>query len=257
MNILSPLAYTLLRKRLARGRLKNPLRNYLGRAGYTVDVPVDGLTLRCHFGDNRTEQLLAEGRNDERDNLKRITARLPKGGTFVDIGANCGLFTLFAARAVGARGKVLAIEPLPMLAKRITTNLDLNNLTNVTLVHGGVGPKNDILTLHAVPYQLGQSSMMKTPDSKPVKVKIQPLSSIVKTAALKRIDLLKIDIEGYEDQALLPYFKTAPKTLWPKHIFMEVEHANLWKTDCIKTLTNLGYKKTWGNKNDMLLSLSK
>lgn len=255
--MLSPLAYTLLRNRIARGRWKNPLRNYLAKKGYTVDVQTDGIIMRCHFGDNRTEQLLAEGRHDERDNLKRVTKLLPKGGTFVDIGANCGLFTLYAAKAIGSKGTVLAIEPLPQLANRITTNVELNAVTNIHLVQGGVGPKKDTLTLYAVPYQLGQSSMVRTPGAKAVKVPVQPLTTILKASAITSIDVLKIDIEGYEDQALLPFFKTAPKSLWPKHIFMEVEHRNHWQTDCIATLAKLGYKKAWNNKNDMLLTLTR
>lgn len=254
MSLLPTLAHTLLRHRIARGNLKKPLRTYLARKGYTTDVQTDGILMRCHFGDNRTEQLLAEGRNTERDNLKRVTKHLPKGGTFVDVGANCGLYTVHAAKAVGGKGTVLAIEPLPQLVERTATNVELNNLTNVQLVHGGVGPTKGTLTLYAVPNQLGQSSMVKTPGAKAQKVPVQPLQSIVKASGLKRINVLKIDIEGYEDQALLPFFKTAPKTLWPQHIFMEVEHRAKWQTDAVKSLARLGYKTAWSNKNDILLS---
>lgn len=260
MSLLTPLltraAYGLLRRHLARGTTKKPLRAYLARKGFTVDVPVDGLWLRCHFDDNRTEQLLAEGRNTERDNLRLIAAYLPAGGTFVDIGANCGLYTVFGARAAGPKGRVLAIEPLPQMAERTALNVALNGLDNVTLVHGAVGPEEGTLTFHALPHQLGQSSMIEVPGSVPLKVQVRPLLALVKEAGIQRIDVLKIDVEGYEDQALLPFFTHAPKSLWPAHLFMETERSGQWREDCTARLLALGYRVAWSSKNDMLLALA-
>ena len=48
---------------------------------------------------------------------------------------------------------------------------------------------------------------------------------IVERAGIDRIDALKTDIEGFEDRALLPFFATAPRALWPKRIYMETDWA--------------------------------
>jgi FkbM family methyltransferase len=56
---------------------------------------------------------------------------LRPGMTFVDVGANDGLYALFAAQRVGPQGKVLAIEPSQREFMRLDRNLRLNRLTNV------------------------------------------------------------------------------------------------------------------------------
>jgi FkbM family methyltransferase len=56
------------------------------------------------------------------------------GDVAVDVGANCGFFTILAATLVGSSGHVVAIEPSPACLARLQINLALNGLTNVTVV---------------------------------------------------------------------------------------------------------------------------
>lgn len=69
--------------------------------------------------------------------------------TFVDVGENEGAYTVFAARRVGAGGRVVAVEPSTRELKRLAGNLEVNRLQNVTLVRAatgdrqGVGPLGD------------------------------------------------------------------------------------------------------------------
>lgn len=62
-----------------------------------------------------------------------------KGKTVFDIGAFNGIFTLFFARAVGEKGKVVAFEPNPSLCKTIKENLLLNNFSNVEVMQVALG----------------------------------------------------------------------------------------------------------------------
>jgi precorrin-6B methylase 2 len=59
-------------------------------------------------------------------------ALLSPGDVCVDVGANIGYFSLLAARLVGSRGHVYAVEPSSTSYDRLTKNLELNNATNVT-----------------------------------------------------------------------------------------------------------------------------
>jgi len=52
-----------------------------------------------------------------------VEIRLPDGGTVVDVGANIGLFSLWAARRVGATGRVLSVEPAPDARAALRDNL--------------------------------------------------------------------------------------------------------------------------------------
>ena len=67
-----------------------------------------------------------------------LAERLRPGMVFYDLGANIGLFTLLAARLVGADGKVFSFEPDGETASRLCRNVTRNGFTNVTIVEAGV-----------------------------------------------------------------------------------------------------------------------
>jgi predicted RNA methylase len=67
-----------------------------------------------------------------------LAARIQPGEVFYDLGANIGLFSLMAARLVGASGEVYSFEPDPVNAARLRRNVAQNRLTNVTVVEHGV-----------------------------------------------------------------------------------------------------------------------
>lgn len=86
---------------------------------------------------NYTEQMAIE--RDDRTAINLITADLHPGDVFVDIGANCGLFTVFAGPKVGPTGKVLAIEPIPEMARRLKFHVAANAFGNVAVCEKAVG----------------------------------------------------------------------------------------------------------------------
>ncbi len=70
-----------------------------------------------------------------------------------------------------------------------------------------------------------------------------------------RIDLLKIDIEGFEDRASMPFFRKTERSLWPKAI--SIEHAGRahWAEDCRAFMTANGYSVYKTTEYNTLLSL--
>jgi FkbM family methyltransferase len=255
-NLPAQMCIVALRQRIARGALKGPVRRLLASISSQYDVEVDGLKMRCRVNDNYTEQLALE-RNGHTNRIAVdvITRDLKPGDVFVDIGANCGFFVVFAARKVGATGRVIAIEPLPAMLERLRFNITANGFTNVTVAPTAVGAAPGEATIHVSTAQYGHASLVGT-EGETLTVAVTPLLSIIQSAGVQRIDALKIDIEGFEDRALLPFIRSAPQQLWPARIFMEVDHASRWQEDCLGGLLDAGYKEAWRSGSDVLLALS-
>jgi FkbM family methyltransferase len=184
-----------------------------------------------------------------------IIASLRDGDVFLDIGANCGACALFAARAVGPSGRVIAIEPMPEMLRRLRYNIAVNGFRNIEVVPTAVGPQAGTATLFVDEARRGLSSMEKLEGATPLQVPIATMLSMVERPGVDRIDALKIDIEGFEDRALLPYIAAAPRTLWPKRIYMETDWAARWERDCIAGLIAAGYLEAWRSRGDILLRL--
>jgi hypothetical protein len=54
------------------------------------------------------------------------------------------------------------------------------------------------------------------------------------------IDAIKIDVEGAEDVVLAPFFRDAPKSMWPRLILLE-DARSAWTIDLFSLLASLGY----------------
>ena len=124
------------------------------------------------------------------------------GDTVVDIGANMGCFTIFAARAVGPTGRVIAIEPVSETFAQLRRNIELTKLTNVTLVQAAVAGQPGEVTLTTSENSLF-SSMFDTIDGRKnagrsERVEAITLDQILQRHNLDRVDFLKLDCEGAE-----------------------------------------------------------
>lgn len=254
---LAALCIGAMRAGIARGPLRKPCRFLLRRIGPFFDVDLEGLKWRLWVGDNLTEQrLLERGLHKNRAGISLITGVLGAGDVFVDIGANCGLFSLFAANAVGDTGRVLAVEPEPEMMRRLRFNAAANGFDQISFAEMAIGDEEGSAALHVKEGQYGLSSLHSDVGGAAVSVPVRPLLSMVQSAGLTRIDALKIDIEGFEDRALVPFIKTAPRALWPKRIFMETTHAPRWDVDLLAELEKAGYAPTWRSDRDVLLTLT-
>jgi len=135
--------------------------------------------------------------------LKQI---LRPGGTFADVGANEGYFSLIASRIVGAGGRVLAVEPQKRLQEVLRRNFDLNGASNATIAAAAVSDAKGAAELNlAASMNTGSSSLMRRTRYRPRQetVPTETLAEIARQAGIGRIDLLKMDIEGWEYEAIL------------------------------------------------------
>jgi FkbM family methyltransferase len=88
---------------------------------------------------NETGRQLYVNRSFDPNDFAVLGQFLKPGGTFVDVGANAGLYSLYAARKVGLGGHVYALEPSRREAASLNRNADLNRLTNLRCLQMAAG----------------------------------------------------------------------------------------------------------------------
>jgi FkbM family methyltransferase len=134
---------------------------------------------------------------------------LEPGAVAVDVGANVGAHTLTFARLVGPTGRVLAFEPNPAIRDRLVNNVNLNGLKQTTVYGCALGAAAATLDLRVPSATSAEASnpglaslvALDTPHDL-VKVTVRSLDDVVADAQLQRVDLVKIDVQGYESHTL-------------------------------------------------------
>lgn len=184
-----------------------------GRARRPFDVAVFGTQrARLHPYDNISEKrvYLTPQHWDpkERAHLARAIKAHPLAQfVFVDVGANAGLYTLFARAAALAAGKscrALCIEPDATMRARLAFNLDASGAG----AEVGVAPFAATATDGPVAFSedARNRGMSRIERGGRVAVEGRTLPRLLHEAGLTRIDALKIDVEGREIEALAPLF---------------------------------------------------
>lgn len=125
---------------------------------------------------------------------------LPRGAVVMDIGANIGMFALFAARECGA-ARVLAFEPFPESYALLRRNVEHNHLAAVTpvplAIAGTAGPRTlHLQGRHGVHSLFGRGG-------EAVQIDCITLADAFARFAVARCDFLKLDCEGAEFEILL------------------------------------------------------
>lgn len=222
-----------------------------------IDIKISGLKFRCNTTDNGTERALVFSRPREyKKEIDLITDHLESGQTFVDIGANCGLFSLFAARRVGDAGVVVAVEPMPEMVARLRFNIAANGFRNIRVRDVALADKAGKSILYVKRSERGHSSIAWRPqDSEPIAVPAITFSELVADERLSRIDAMKIDVEGHEDRVIIPMLAEASRHVWPNRVLIETGNSRHWSIDCVRAMTERGYEVIWEGKYDCLLQL--
>lgn len=175
----------------------------------TADVLLpDGRHMRLTSDgrDNLAAMLYWSGwRSFEPETLDVWLALLAEARVVFDVGAYVGIFAM--ASAIGyPQHDVHAFEPVPESFARLNENLRANRLTNVRAVRAAVGAKDGAITLF-VPDGVWLPSHSSThegfrPGTRPVSVQGITLDQYAREHGVERVDLVKIDTEGNEDEVL-------------------------------------------------------
>lgn len=129
---------------------------------------------------------------------KQVMAALRPGANVVEAGAHVGLYAIAMARRVGPAGKVLAAEPDPANAAILRRHIALNGVTaQVEVVAAGLSDQPGQAVLHLQGIQSQLRSAEATDHGTTVS-----LTTIDAISGEKAIDLILVDVEGYELQVL-------------------------------------------------------
>jgi FkbM family methyltransferase len=155
---------------------------------------------RYGVGDIVDEMVLTQGAYEThilyflRDTLASLN---PRSGVFLDVGANSGQHSMFMARYAKT---VHAFEPFPPVLARFRRMLEINKIANVVVHPVGLGREFARLRFNDLDLSFSTADNEKT---KPrMELAIEPGDTALERAGVTRIDLVKMDIEGFEQQAL-------------------------------------------------------
>jgi FkbM family methyltransferase len=163
----------------------------------------------------------ARGEFYESEELSIITEFFPRGGVFIDIGANIANHTIYVCKFLHPK-QVIMFEPNPEAISLLRTNISLNDLTHIVdCSHLGVGlsdapgkafpmiPRNN----------LGATRMIDSDDTNALR--------LVRGDDMlqhRRVDFIKMDVEGMEVRVLYGLAETIAR--WRTVIFIEVDQGN-------------------------------
>ncbi len=216
---LAPRLVKLLRRPIKYGRQR------------CYDVTVWNHKLRLTPQGNRSEtQLLYAPQLFDAREREFLAAHLAPGGTFIDIGANVGIYTYWAAHCLQGRGRIVAFEPDDEMRARLKFNLDANALGHVDLLAVALSDHQGSAVLYINRNQRGQNTLEASQASAAGGERVKqavPLDTLWErlcALSVPQVDVLKIDIEGHELPVLRHFYAHAPRTAWPRAVLTEHQH---------------------------------
>lgn len=150
--------------------------------------------------------LLSQTGEYEPDMHQALAHFLGPTDTFIDVGANEGYFSVIGADLVGASGQVLAVEPQKRVQDTLMTNLTLNDAEHVRLIDAAISDTHGEATMHVYhDTNTGSTSLSSfaSHDLPTDTVTTMSLSHLFARTDVEQANLLKMDIEGYEYEAIL------------------------------------------------------
>lgn len=165
------------------------------------------LKLQLYLGNDLSRQLFISGTYDPNE-FYFLNQVLAPGMTVLDIGANEGLYSLFAAQLVGPEGTVLAFEPSQREFERLGHNLALNPSLPVKSLPFGLGDVNTQTELkvadhaHSGQNTLGDFAYENVNCLHTETVSLRRLDDVLVELGIQQVDVIKMDVEGAEFSVL-------------------------------------------------------
>lgn len=186
-----------------------------------------------------TLQLVNAGKFEETE-TQTILSLVREDTVMLDIGANMGYYSIQVGLKA-KKGKVIAFEPDPGNYSILMRNLALNKLTNVTTYNAALSDKEDTMRLYKHPFNVGDYRLYNDGDfTEYVDVPTMCLDHTV----TERIDLVKIDVQGFEyfvlkgGRSLLEKYKPIViSEFWPRGLY----NSGASPGDYLELMKNLGY----------------
>jgi FkbM family methyltransferase len=214
---------------------KGPLDIYFRKCAYRIfgenNLIEYGILLDPKYNYSDLEFLLNGARDDS---------------NFVDLGSNIGLYSQPLALA-SPNGKVISIDANPLMESRLSFNFQASYIKNIQFVLSAVSDK---IGKGSLKIRKNDIAIVAIDENIQSDIKINTLENILYEKNIKSIYGLKIDIEGHEDKALVPFLLNSSETLLPKKIVIEKLSKDSDYPGCLVAFEKLNYKLVSRSKNN-------
>ena len=177
---------------------------------------------------------------------RQALASLAKdNAVFIDIGANMALYSFSIAAAFRnyENTRILAVEPHPIISRRLAYNLSLNPDLPIEPIIAGLGARDGVMKMVTPDNNLGESRLLSDGEmasGEVNEIQVKTLLGLLTEKNIDRLDGMKIDIEGHEEAVLIPFLEQAPENLLPQLIVIENNYMK-WKRDLLALAKTRGY----------------
>ena len=162
-----------------------------------IEVRLDGYSIFARPSDRDIGSAVAKSGAYEPHVTALIKRELHQGDTFLDVGANIGFFTMLAAHLVGSLGQVVAIEPMDKNLQLIYLSVEKNGFKNVEVFPFGASDRSTLVPIVTDPNT--SNALVQSAASQRRPSLVAPTRTLDwMCAGLKRLDFVKMDIEGHE-----------------------------------------------------------
>jgi FkbM family methyltransferase len=213
-------------------------RNRIKSSQHTRSLP-GGEQIACDL--SIPYEFMIFSKQEEEQDLSTVRKLLKPNQTFVDCGANIGLWTLTAISAVSSKGKVFAFEPNPSTFEKLSRNASLSKFkNNISLFPSAVGKESTRLLLQCR-REHNKSKIVSSSNQDTISI---PIVRLDDSTGSVEISGMKIDVEGFELDALLgaeKILKTYRPWLCIEFNSNFTESKTLAEWDVHQYLAKLGY----------------
>lgn len=232
-----------------RGALRPWTIARIAARGTPLDVEFRGCRYRVTLAHNLIEAGLLLKPAYNGPEIDFLSAAIRDGGTAVDIGSNIGLYSLPLTRAAGPSGRVIAIDANPAMVNALEFNARASEVSGLSIFGMAVGGASGHARL-----QIHQDDLaiVKAEEDPEGDITMRPLSDILEEAAVTSVEALKIDIEGGEDAALVPYLDGATDAMRPDRIVIEHPRHSDDYSGCAAAFDRHGYRLVGRTRSNSL-----
>jgi len=167
-----------------------------------------------------------------------------EGWTVLDVGAFIGLWALRAYAATGGRGRVIALEPNPRACALCAFNLHINGAESAQVLPFALSASSGEATLYVPEYEVNASlredyARLFGDELREVRVRTVTPEQLLRRLGVKRVDLMKVDVEGHELDVFSAFSRDAAARV--KRLVVEVHTDIVSPHEVSEILESLGY----------------
>lgn len=235
---------------------KSFLKRGLFRSKYTQIImslqkgPLDIYFRECAFrvyGENNLIEygMLLDPKYNS-DDIEFLLEGSSENSNFIDLGSNIGLYSQPFAKA-SPSGTVISIDANPLMKSRLSFNIISSGIENIDVTSCAVSDKIGRGSLFI---RKNDTAIVSIAEDTNGSIKIDTLENIIKNKKITSIHGLKIDIEGHEDKALVPFLNNIEKNLLPERIVIERQSRNSDYPGCTLAFKKLNYTLVARSRNN-------